>query len=126
MTKNHFLLMGGLAAVVLATATEARPVGQTATDGTELAQAMVRYGDLDLASPDGRTVLKHRVEVAARSVCTIGGFDSAGTEISDPACIRSALANADHDMTTAIAARQGAPILVVSSPIVGSADARGR
>ena len=106
MTVNHLLLMPGLAAVALASASQAKPVGQGGADGTELVQSAVRFDDLDLRSPSGRSVLQRRVQSAARAVCAVR-FDSAGTNIWDAACVRAALANANSQMTSAIAERSG-------------------
>lgn len=109
--------LAGLALVVVSLAgpsyAQAPPRGASAE--SELAQATVRYNDLDLGSSAGRNVLKHRVEVAARDVCTVLQFSSKTAGISDPACVRSAMANANAQMSMAIAQRTGAPITVLSS-----------
>ncbi|WP_228242585.1 UrcA family protein [Porphyrobacter sp. GA68] len=62
----------------------------------EMRQINVQYGDLDLASPEGRKVLERRLTNAAREVCGIDD-QRTGSRIRKPQethCYRQARATA--------------------------------
>ena len=66
----------------------------TAAGGTDAPQAIVKYGDLNIASPQGAAALYTRIRAAAEQVCR--SFDRRGLaskELRDT-CIHKAIADA--------------------------------
>ena len=61
--------MGGLFLPFASATTKERPVVVTAPEASSLVVRRVSYADLDLALPDGRTALHHRVGYAVSDVC---------------------------------------------------------
>lgn len=100
---NHSLVIAALS--LIASTSPVRAVGQEMRSDTDVAYSTVHFDDLDLNSPAARRVLTNRLEDAARNVCVTSQFSSGSTTISDPACVRAAMANADAQMTMALAGR---------------------
>ena len=76
--------------------------------GQELPRAIVRTGDLDLATADGVRTLHRRLEAAATLVC--GEPDPYNLDLSAPvrACRKSAITRAAPQIDLAIAGARGA------------------
>lgn len=93
------LIIATLAALALNTApvrADPGPAGNPPADPLR-AQQTVSYGDLNLASSQGRAVLARRVEAAARQVCGTTSFRNAGglrTAAANRRCVGEAIAAA--------------------------------
>lgn len=81
--------------------------------------AYVPFGDLSLASKEGRKVLHHRVGVAVNELCPIRDDD--GSFYDDQGCKDLAWASAGPQITRAVrAAKAGAPALVMTISVTAS------
>jgi len=100
------------------------PVSANANAGGNSAE--VRYGDLDLTSPNGRTRLDTRVRAAAKKVCEADYAFSLDMRMAANACVGVALASAKPQVARAFAAadervaRAGAGIDVEASAVSDS------
>ena len=65
-------------------------------------RAYVDYQDLNLASPQGRDALIHRIKSAAEAVCNPEEFN--GFSHSDPKCVRLAVASGVAQMDAVLTA----------------------
>ena len=67
-----------------------------AADNSNVRQAVVKFGDLDLSSPQGAARLYSRIDAAAREVCKPLDFNvrDLGTRTQLDACVHKAIADA--------------------------------
>ena len=67
-----------------------------AADTSDVPQALVKFGDLNLSNPKGATTLYSRIAAAANSVCKPFDIDSLdlGSRARLDACVQKAIANA--------------------------------
>jgi UrcA family protein len=102
MTLNSKIL-GAAAAILLASGATAQ------ASPAEPVSVAVRYADLDLSSPKGRTMLENRIEAAAREMC---GMDSALTtgsrmpSYSMRACYKKATSDIGQSIARAVEKRE--------------------
>jgi UrcA family protein len=79
-----------------------------AADDSDVPQALVKFGDLNLSNPQGATALYSRIAAAANRVCKPFDTDSRdlGSRARVDACVHKAIANAvtkvDHPELFAI------------------------
>jgi UrcA family protein len=64
-----------------------------AAESTDVPTAIVKYGDLNVSSPQGAAVLYSRIRGAAHQVCWSVGRDLASTNLAHT-CIHKAIADA--------------------------------
>ena len=67
-----------------------------AADNSDVPHAVVKFGDLDLSSPQGAARLYSRIDAAAREVCKPLDFNvrDLGTRTQVDACVHKAIADA--------------------------------
>ena len=66
----------------------------------------VRYGDLNLATPEGQSALQNRLDKAARNVCRFDDNDRIVTPEQENACYRLARKKVDVRFAEVVAANQ--------------------
>jgi UrcA family protein len=62
----------------------------------------VRYGDLDLSSPAGRTTFERRIATAARTICRVNGSRDLGEVIASQNCFRGAIQSTRTQMAALV------------------------
>ena len=71
----------------------------------------VRYGDLDLGSPQGRSMLYRRLSLAAREVCPIAGAPGVVAAMQSKACqsraVKQAMRTIGGPMVARLARERG-------------------
>lgn len=106
-----------LAALIGAGVTAASGIGHVAHAQQPATQTVaVHYGDLDLASADGRSTLEHRIRHAVRAACgTASSVDLEGQNLVS-ACREDLTASLSRqrDAVYAAAARSGTPATLVA------------
>lgn len=103
---NSRFLPKALAAAALGGALlAAMPAAAAST--MEMRVTQVRYGDLDIADPEGRAKLDQRLNRAARRVCGPVENRDAREAAEAVACQRAALEQAQATIETRLAARKG-------------------
>jgi UrcA family protein len=87
-------LLAALAGSVFAAA------AQAGTPGSDVASVKVAYGDLNLTSSQGSTVLDSRIKSAARAVCDAGDLDNRDLRAyaEERSCEQRAIARAVADV----------------------------
>jgi UrcA family protein len=67
-----------------------------AADGSDVPQAMVKFGDLNLANSQGAAMLYSRISAAAHEVCKSFDIDGRdlGSRTRQDACVHKAIADA--------------------------------
>lgn len=84
--KTGMLCLAALALVSVKA--EASPI--TVTSGPAV---HVSFADLDLTSPEGRAVFDQRIRLAAKTLCTIDGDQSADVALGRAYCYKAAVAD---------------------------------
>jgi UrcA family protein len=79
-----------LTASIVATVLSAFAVPVSAAADSDVRKVTVKFGDLNLATPEGAAALYARIRVAAREVCT----QSSDIWGSSDACVQKAIADA--------------------------------
>jgi UrcA family protein len=83
-----------IAAAIFSAVASGFSAASLASDDTDVPQLVVKYGDLDLSSPQGATALYRRIGYAAEQVCP--NLQSAAVSLQGQAraCIHKAIADA--------------------------------
>ena len=84
-----------VAATILGTLTLGCAAVCVASDSGDVPHAVVKFGDLNLSSPDGATKLYGRIKGAAKDVC--GSFDTNARDLTDLAAVNTCIHNAVRD-----------------------------
>ncbi len=100
------VMVAVLAASVAALSSPAPAFAQQVVEAP-FASIAVPYGDLDIASEPGRRTLAARVRGAASHLCQPDIFASLEERAARRACYRTAIADADAQISRALAARPG-------------------
>lgn len=105
MTIMFKLLIPAFAALLLATAAQAKKSDQTTLSVT------VRYGDLDLASDAGAATLQARIAAAVKTVCPRPDLRVLGSRESWQRCRSEAMEGAIEQLA---AARVSVPLVALA------------
>jgi UrcA family protein len=98
--KSNRVVIGRIAVLVGCLLAGSVGAAQAATSEDAVPTIVVRYGDLDLSTTDGASVLYQRISVAARQVCQLE-FSRAVSQIGKSrACREAAIERAVNAVNT--------------------------
>jgi UrcA family protein len=111
-------LRGFIASAILGVLAAGVASVSTAAEGTEALQTIVKYGDLNVSTPQGAAALYNRIRVAADGVCWPLDHGDIASKAHVAACVRKAIAGAvtsvDQPALTAVYnAKYGQPLPVM-------------
>jgi UrcA family protein len=87
-------LRGFIASAIFGVLTTGVATISTAADGAEFLQTIVKYGDLNISTPQGAAALYNRIHAAAEGVCWPLDRGDAVSKMNVAACVHKAIAGA--------------------------------
>jgi UrcA family protein len=103
--------MGYLSAVAAGLFVATTAAGATESWSDQVPSVTVRYGDLDLSSPQGRSMLYRRLSLAAQEVCPIAEAPGVVAAMQSKACrsraVKQAMRSIGGPMVARLASEHG-------------------
>jgi UrcA family protein len=87
-------LRGFIASAIFGVLATSFATVSTAAEGTEFLQTTVKYGDLNVSTPQGAAALYSRIRVAADGVCWPLDHGDLSSKMKLAACVHKAIADA--------------------------------
>jgi len=87
-------LRGFIASAIFGVLATSIAAVSTAAEGTEALQVTVKYGDLNVSTPQGAAALYSRIRVAADAVCWPLDHGDLSSKVKMAACVHKAIADA--------------------------------
>ena len=87
-------LRGFIASAILGVLATSIAAVSTAAEGTEALQVTVKYGDLNVSTPQGAAALYSRIRVAADAGCWPLDLGERSSKMKSAACVHKAIADA--------------------------------